>query len=585
MDYVELKRELPKGLIIPPLSRKEVPDYGDRDTYYGLLTPEGFIKLVNKTEDITIGGPKAFIKAFTKRRHTFIVMSASHMSLLFRGFSDEQKQDLHIYPNLGTGVEGYKIYRSFDLARKISIRGRAGIDGNKWWSMIIFTLPERQLSLSVDPEGVVKEFLELMPKKTGIQPSGVSLAATWREFLFGETIEDGIHEQFQVVRDMNVRNHDTLESYYNSCKRPIMSSSVIGPIGSSRAEDMKRAYLTALFNAPSKSKWDVYHNDEPYYDPDAFYANYYVRVTVPPAFKFTPNNFRAGDDFLGYGTYACTGGPQLQSIGQLRARQWTLLGIPFEVLRAHKILPAGGTRFPWKTRVNMVTTVLDGVQKEFKYLNFQEVYYKALGSLLHIHDEYSPSKGITTKAFSCFDPILMNWIYEFVDIQNWQRLQTNPAYTQIALSIDANTVLDHPDWKPDPTGMFREKGEEGATERFFPNPRNKDANTLIASPNWAAVKEAARRGEKTAQSEATVVVTWAMIAAGKAKPEDEGKRMPIARYINTGGENRLTKDGRAIVQPKDIAEDQLEIHDPSVEELAAMEEVRPLAGDFDSEHR
>lgn len=582
MEYIEYKRDLPSNLVIPWYRPTEVRSYDDRVCYWGILTPEGYVKIFNKTEDITIRGPKEFIKAFTQHRYTFIVMSVNHISLLFRGFPDENKEDMHIYPHLGTTVEDYTISRAYAHARKINIR-----KGGKWWSVVAYATPAHQLTPSVDPEDIITQFVEDLPKKVGIQPSTVSLASAWRDFLFGPTLEDGIHEQFTRVHKLAERRPDVLEGYYNACKRPIMSTAMIGPIPTSREEDMKTAYLTALYNMPSMSTYDTSEDESPIYDPDALFANYFVKVTMPPMFKFTPNNFRASNDELGYGTYACTGGPQILHIGQRRARQWTGLGIKFDIISAHKILPAGGIRHPWKKRVNMISAMMTPeVQQQFKWINFQELYYKATGSLLHMHDTYTAGVGVTWVTFPCFNPILMCDIYELVDIANWSRLQESPADKQVAQSIDANTVIDHPAWKEDPKGMFRAKGKEvGPTERFFPNPRNKDKNIAISAPYRDVVKQAAKKSEGFATIEKVTVVTWELISEGKANAEDEGKRIPTKHFISTGGENRLTNDKNIYVKPERIVDDTIEVRDPDVSELRMMESHRLPVGDFDYEWR
>lgn len=578
MQYVEQRKKLPPRLKIPykrsekSLEEGKELDLGDRVSYFGSLSTSGNLRVYNRSEDIEIKGPKEFFYLFTKHRHSILHMPRELISILWKGFSETFQIGIVEFPELGVNEYGYTI--TTRAPSKINIHGAGG------WHTVWIYQGKNISPLEADPETFTDEFLIDLPRLTSIQPSLISYAQTGRTFLFGLGGSDyeEIRLEFSRSRKLGREDPKTLEDFYSACKRAVMACKKLGTIPPSWSEDMVKAYLEAASRAPTMNPFLTYVDRSPEFDPYANYAVYLAEVTMPTLWPFAPHTFRAGDDSEGYGIYSPTGGPQVCLVGQRRASLWSELKIPFKVHKAYKIIPlsdkyAYGELEPFRERASMLSYIIDNFQSRLPHINFKAFYYAPVGSLLTTYTSLESNGDENFNALDVFNPILELFIYEWVGNKTWARLLTHPPAHHQALRIDASTVEDYKGYKSDGSRLFLPKPDYPA-EMFFANPRQKDKDT-VKSPHYRTiVRRAADKGEDRAYEVKEVIGTLKMVHQGLISLKDYGKVVRVKNLLSLDGENRVPEDGKKIL-PKHLVDDQVNLVDPSIEQVARLEDGKP----------
>lgn len=569
MQYVEKRKELPKDLVIPPTRTKESlekeslekgpPDYTDRACYHGRLVSSGWIFLDGSEGTKIISKPEDLFPIIEKHRHTFVLMPLNQVSILWKGFPSNFQEQITNDPNLWATVGSWGIYRP--SPRKFIFRR-----GNNWHTLWI---PDTKTTVAEDPDQNIRKFFQLGNLALEPNPSGVS--SIGRDFLFGPGGPgnfNAIREEFFYPKILASNNFTILEDFFSACKRPAMVCGTLGITPPAWNEDMRKAFLQGLIHAPTMSPLNTIVDETPVFSPEASHAVYTIEIVVPPEWKFTPNLLRLEDIMGDYGVFCPTGGPQIQQIGQLRLRQYNNLGIPFKVLRAWKLLPINGPTYPWITRGNFLSMIVDQIKKkESPIIEAGLLYQAALGSLLTHYEYHDKEGGNHNTTLGVFNPILTLYIYEWVFIHNWLQMIKHPEYAQVALRIDATTLLDYIGYKPDGNGLYRTDSPM-SRPMFFANPRQKDKDIIgSAAPYLSAVREAANKGEKEVIMKTSVIGTLDMLLEGLIEPQQYGKRVTLKQKLSLGGETRIPKDKKykEIITPSDLLNDQIELMDPHLD--------------------
>ena len=552
------------------LERKE-PDYDNHQTFFGNLPSDGYICLCNRHEYIKILGPKEFFETVDKRRYTFILMPRSYINLLWKGFSYTFKENITRDSNLG--AREYNHYVVINAPRKIVIRS-----GSEWHTVFVLEVEGEVNKFSTDPESLVTEYMEKLRSVAGIEPNPISISATGRDFLYGfhsaTKDYDNIRREFALARRMYETDRRGLELFYNGCKRPVMATAITGDTEPQWNRDQRTAYLLALLHAPTMDLYQTVLDSTPTFVPEANHAAYLVEYVMPPNWPFAPNLFRAGDDTLGYGTYSPTGGPQVAVIGQKRAELWKMLGIPFKIHEARKVLPAGGISYPWYERclLLLLITTNPEIKKKLPHINLKKVYYAPLGSLLHVREYRDENGNDKWLPMNIFNPILMLWIYEWTSISTWLDAVKHPAYAQTALRIDATSIQNYIGYRP-PEEPFRHE-KPYPTPMFFANPREKDKDTRGGpTPYRDAVRRAADKGEARVIIEKSVIGSIKMLIEGVISEEQVGKHVTIKTLLSLYEPPRIPVE-KEIILPSDLIDDQIRWRDPDVGMCDGLEAQR-----------
>jgi len=570
MQYVEKDKELPSGLIVPRLRTKESldaeyeqkgpPDYSDRACYHGRLISKGWIYLDGSEGHEVIDTPEKFLKILSKHRHTFLLLPLGQVSILWKSFPSHFQEQITRDPNLWATYGPWGICRP--SPRKYLFRR-----GRSWHTVWIL---DTKTTPSEDPDFNVRRFLSL--EKLGLTPNPSGISAMGRDFLFGPGGPgdfNAIREEFLYIRNLSISRPSFLEEFHSACKRPTMVCGVLGEIPPAWNEDMRKAFLQGLIHAPSMSPLNNIVDETPTFDPDASHAVYTVEVTIPPEWKFTPNLFRSKDTMGDYGVFSPTGGPQVQHVGQLRLKLYSELKIPFRVHKAWKLIPiTGGPVYPWVIRGNFLATIVNQIKKTSKpIIEAALLYQAALGSLLTVYEYHDKEGKNHHTTLNVFNPLLTLYIYEWVFINNWLQIIKHPDFSQIAMRIDATTILDHPGYKHDERGLYR---PDNILPRpmFFANPRQKDKDTIgSAAPYLSAVREAASKGEKEVILKTPIVGTLDMLLEGLIDYDQYGKWTTLKEKLSLGGETRLPRDKKyqPTILPSDLIDNQIELVDPHLE--------------------
>jgi len=564
MQHIEHQRELPKELKIPNMRTKysleeekifkDLPDYSDRESYNGRLSSSGYLWLEGSDISQVIEKPEHLFAIIEKHRHTILIMPMNRVSILWKGFSDSFKEKIAKDPNLWASEDSW-------IIRRVSYRQYLFRKGNKWHNLWILDVKTKNTK---DPNKLTGEYFRL--DKIGLTPNLNGMPATGRDFLFGPDSPgyESIREEFQWIRRLDP---ELVEKIYSACKRPAMVCKTLGRTPPAYNEDMRKAFLQGLIHAPTMNPYLTIPDHTPTFDPDANHGRYLIEITFPPIWTFTPNLFRAGDPFGDYGVICPTGGPQIQEVGQLRMKLYDHLRIPFKVLEAFKLLPnTGGPVYPWKTRGGFLELIIETIKKKFPDIEANLLYQAAIGSLL-THYEYHNKVGDNkVSTLNVFNPLLELFIYEWVFINNWLRMDKNPNHNQLALRIDACSVLDHKGFNPDTSGLYRLETPY-PTEMFFANPRQKDKSIKVKAPYYDAVKEAADNGNKEVVMRESVVGTLEMLLEGLIDKDGYGRHVTLKSKLSLSGETRIpsNKKYKEEILPKDLVDSQIELVDPNLE--------------------
>jgi len=563
MNFKEYERDLPKDLEVPYMRSKDSlkeddiehpDDFSNRGCYSGGVSG-GYITLFDSQSLTKIDKPEKLFKIIEAHRHTFVIMSLKDFSILWKSFSEALQESITLDPNLWSKEDSWRIRR--ESPRKYSF-----VKGTKWYTLWILQV---ESSITEDAEKIVQEYLDL--ETVGLTPDPKGVSSIGRNFLFGPEgpgSYEEIREEFYYSRVLNKDNPEILKDIYNACKRPPMACRYLGETSPGWNKDMVKAWNTALMHSPTASPYNTSLDTTPTFDPDANHAVYLVKATLPQEWVFSPSLFRYGEEEGDYGVYSPTGGVQVIRIGQQLARLWTSLNIPFKVVKAWKLLPAGGLTYPFSLRCSMLEKFILDYQDQFPHINMKLFYQAGISSLLTLYSYHSQDGEDKSRTLVMFNPLHQLFVYEWVFCNNWLQLLKHPKDTHQALRIDATTFLDYPEFKQEGKDNFYRLDNSFPVPMFFPNPRQKDKNLLREAKYKIAVQEAASKGEEKVIMTSPTLGTLQMVIDKLIPLEKYGKDVYIKQVVNLGGETRMPKElrFRAKILPKDILSSPIELIDP-----------------------
>ena len=565
MDFIEYERELPDSLEVPFMRTKESlkeeeedhpKDFSDRACYIGGVSA-GFISLQDGLNLVKIDFPEALFKIMGSHRHIFLLLSLGQIDILWKGFSSAFQESIITDPNLWAKEYPWGVRR--ESPRKYSF-----VKGGKWHTL---WFPQVEYKLTSDPSKIVDEYLRL--ETIGLSPEFDGIASIGRSFLFGPkgpSSYKSIQEEFYYSRTLVKKDKKTLQNLFNTCKRPPMACASLGNIPPSWNEDMRKAWNTALAHSPTASPYKTVLDESSTYNPEANHASYKVKVALPREWKFSPSLFRYDGKEGDYGVISPTGGPLIIRIGQNLAKLWTYLGIPFQVLTAWKLLPAGGVDYPFALRCAMLAHYIETYQKDFPHINLKLTYQAGISSFLTMYEFHNNLGEDKAKSLIVFNPIHQLFVYEWVFCNNWMRMMKHPEKTQQALRIDANTFMDYPGFIKEDDEIFKLDNSFPAP-MFFPNAREKDKNLLKEAKYKNAVKEAADKGQDKVVLRKAMIGTLTMVLSKLIPLEEYGKDVYIDQIISLGGETRepIEEKYKKRILPKDLIDNQIYLQDPHLE--------------------
>lgn len=551
---VEVIKALPKKVVLPRYSggadRNPLKDYEDRSVFLLSLDPRRkCFFYYNHLEGTygTLKTPEDLLALVEKRRYVFFALADSRQrDWLWTGFPEDFQRVIKTHPGHWISYKQYdiKTYNgNYFLIRRL-----------KWGRY-----PRYVVFVECNSVRDVEGFLGLA-KEYAIVPHLGGMAPTGRDLLFGRK-----WEQFKPIRELAL---EVIQDYYSACKRPLMATSLMGLVPHSSTEDMITAYLEASIRVPSMSKSDTVRSSSPTYNPEAVHAVYTVEVNIPNTYRTAPSLFRGGEDSAGYGVYSATG-LQTVKVGQQRATLWTKLGIPFKVLKAHKLLSTRNS-FPFEKDGNYLKACLPLLRTEYPSLKAKGLYQAGIGGLLTLYEE-DPDESEDYRALQYFNPIVALWIYEFVDIARWERGESYPRGAAFADRIDALSFKDVAGLKYFPNELFRL--DQADTTQFYANGRNKDKRA--DGIYYRAVLEAVKKGKKTVNLPTDAVVSPGMVLFNLEPPENLGK--PLKRLLHLDPENKVVegKEPNYVISPEELIANQVRCRDPKVEEIAFLQTKLP----------